>query len=91
MLYPLSYECEGASRRFGPVGFAWTTLHEGAREVKSIRAGRADLGRRGKGGAPPWVVVEGGAREEVAEAEGFEPSMDGKAQTALAVRRHRPD
>ena len=26
-----------------------------------------------------------------AEAEGFEPSMEGKAQTALAVRRHRPD
>lgn len=26
-----------------------------------------------------------------AEAEGFEPSMGGKPQTALAVRRHRPD
>jgi hypothetical protein len=26
-----------------------------------------------------------------AEAEGFEPSMGFKAQTALAVRRHRPD
>ena len=27
----------------------------------------------------------------MAEAEGFEPSMGGKTQTALAVRRHRPD
>jgi hypothetical protein len=27
----------------------------------------------------------------MAEAEGFEPSMGFKAQTALAVRRHRPD
>ena len=27
----------------------------------------------------------------VAEAEGFEPSMGLKPQTALAVRRHRPD
>ena len=26
-----------------------------------------------------------------AEAEGFEPSMGLKPQTALAVRRHRPD
>lgn len=26
-----------------------------------------------------------------AEAEGFEPSMGFKTQTALAVRRHRPD
>ena len=29
--------------------------------------------------------------DQRAEAEGFEPSMGFKAQTALAVRRHRPD
>ena len=32
-----------------------------------------------------------GASDLAAEAEGFEPSMGFKAQTALAVRRHRPD
>jgi len=31
------------------------------------------------------------AKAEMAEAEGFEPSMGLKPQTALAVRRHRPD
>lgn len=34
---------------------------------------------------------ETGASRAGAEAEGFEPSMGFKAQTALAVRRHRPD
>ena len=32
----------------------------------------------------PWAIG-------MAEAEGFEPSMGLKPQTALAVRRHRPD
>lgn len=42
---------------------------------------------RGNGGSPGlW-----GRGFLGAEAEGFEPSMGGKPQTALAVRRHRPD
>src|SRR5882757_4785644 len=47
MLYPLSYEC-GVLRggRRGPGGFACTTLHEVAREVKSIRGRWGELGRR---------------------------------------------
>lgn len=36
-------------------------------------------------------VVNDRGFEQSAEAEGFEPSMGFKAQTALAVRRHRPD
>lgn len=56
---------------------------------------------RDRGHTPPWGAVEWG-RERAkprpwgpglrwAEAEGFEPSMGFKTQTALAVRRHRPD
>lgn len=51
--------------------------------------------RRPSGGSRRKRLRESGPMAELpgqgAEAEGFEPSMDGKAQTALAVRRHRPD
>jgi hypothetical protein len=67
---------------------AETTLHEVGREVKSVNvAGGGRARERGN----PAVQGTSGVPGEVAEAEGFEPSMDGKAQTALAVRRHRPD
>ncbi|CAG6395189.1 hypothetical protein SCOCK_30422 [Actinacidiphila cocklensis] len=67
---------------------AVTTLHEVGREVKSVKAAGAGRGReRGN----PAVQRDERGSGVVAEAEGFEPSMDGKAQTALAVRRHRPD
>ena len=41
---------------------------------------------------PPSAPGRGRRRSgDGAEAEGFEPSMGVKTQTALAVRRHRPD
>jgi hypothetical protein len=41
---------------------------------------------------PPKPRPSGrGFGDQLAEAEGFEPSMGFKTQTALAVRRHRPD
>ena len=45
---------------------------------------------RGTGTTEAPVLVDRGF-VVLAEAEGFEPSMGFKTQTALAVRRHRPD
>ena len=79
----------GCFAAFGPVGVAGTTLHEVGREVKSVRgraAGQGEVAGQGVETAEPrGPGGRAGFQGVVAEAEGFEPSMDGKAQTALAV------
>ncbi len=107
MLYPLSYECLGVLLCLlflpgfsDPVGVAGTTLHDWRREVKSVCRTRPDLRKR-PDERPRGTPRDGndrspgrrgpGLRDRGAEAEGFEPSMGFKSQTALAVRRHRPD
>jgi hypothetical protein len=70
---------------------------DAARRVGAFvpRRGRPQHAARGQMAGPETNQGARAARHELpgrrAEAEGFEPSMDGKAQTALAVRRHRPD
>lgn len=103
MLYPLSYECLAFRAFFFPVGVARTTLHDLRRDAKSISRTTAELRKQpltphpGHPSAHPLAPerpkprTRGTGLRDGAEAEGFEPSMGFKTQTALAVRRHRPD
>ena len=76
------------------------TLREAGVQVQvQIRCGSEEEARSSRGrwpSKPCGSETQRGPLTEArgphhAEAEGFEPSMGLKAQTALAVRRHRPD